>query len=109
MIQPRSSSPRPRGRALALLIALIALSVSCVRYGPRYRYVTQTTGTCPGACSHYLTCRGTPEDQQAYGRCVQECREIYEDNPQTLATYERLSCEDAVAFIEGDSGRGPGE
>jgi len=28
-------------------------------------------------------------------------------SPEALASYQRLACEDAIAFIEGASGRGP--
>jgi len=99
---------RTRISWLVLVLAL-ALTASCFRYGRSRRYSARTTGTCPGACSHYMSCKGGERDKQAYGSCVAECREIYEDSPHALATYERLSCPDAVAFIEGDSGRGPGQ
>jgi hypothetical protein len=55
-------------------------------------------------CAHY---QGSPQDDRLYATCVDECREIYED-PQVLVEYERLRCDDAVAFIEGESGRPPG-
>ena len=105
---PHVSGTVRRSR-IAVLALVLALTASCIHYGRSRRYAAKTTGTCPGACSHYQTCKGTSSDQQAYAICVAECREIYEDNPHALATYERLACEDAVAFIEGESGRGPGE
>lgn len=71
------------------------------------RYATRTTGTCEGACSHYADCKQGVA-QTTFDACVAECREIFEDQRETLRDYERLSCTDAVAFIEGDSGRPPG-
>jgi hypothetical protein len=93
-------------RRLSIALLLVVFSTSCIRYVGR-RQRPKPTGTCPGACSHYVQCKGT-RDHRTYDSCVQECREIYDDSPQALASYERLACEDAVAFIEGDSGRGPG-
>ncbi len=81
---------------------------SCIRLSQTRRHPGRPTGTCPGACAHYLDCKGTPDDEHTYNACVSECRATYDD-PQFLVSYERLSCPDAVAFIEGDSGRGPGE
>jgi len=47
-----------------------------------------------------------------YRSCVAECTEIFiedgEPDTESLKEYERLSCSDAVAFVEGSSGRGPG-
>lgn len=92
--------------ALSLLLAFAA---GCLHYGSTSHPHVQTTGTCPGACEHYLKCKGATDDHSAYAICVAECRDIYEDNAYTLASYERLACEDAVAFVEGESGRGPGD
>jgi hypothetical protein len=93
------------GRLIAATFGLLALA-GCVRHlGPAYR--RSPTGTCPGACEHYLLCKGTPDDRETMSACVDECRAIYDD-ASVLAAYERLECEKAVAFIEGSSGRGPG-
>ena len=40
--------------------------------------------------------------------CIEECSAGLGDSPDALRDYERLSCDDAVAFIEGDRGRAPG-
>jgi hypothetical protein len=84
-------------------MSLVALA-ACA--GLARRHPGAPTGTCAGACAHYVDCKGTPEDDAMYGACVDECREIYDD-PQTLAAYEQLACEDAVAFIEGQRGPVP--
>lgn len=85
--------------------------MTCVRqatFGPR----GTGTGTCEGACRHYTSCKGT-SDRGVRDACIQECTEIFiedgEADTESLKEFERLSCEDAVAFVEGSSGRGPGE
>jgi hypothetical protein len=92
-------------RRAVVIFALVA-AAGCAHYQVR-RHPGRPTGTCPGACAHYVDCKGSPQDDRLYATCVDECREIYED-PQVLVEYERLRCDDAVAFIEGESGRPPG-
>lgn len=84
--------------------------MTCVKaatFGPR----GTGTGTCEGACRHYTSCKGT-KDKQVTHACVVECTEIFVDDgepdAESLKEFERLSCPDAVAFVEGSSGRGPG-
>ena len=97
-----------RSTVVAIALALLA-ATGCVRYRSPLGYAARTTGTCPGACTHYLSCKGDAGNQLAFRACVTECRGIFEDAPRALADYERLTCDDAVAFVEGTSGRGPGE
>jgi hypothetical protein len=90
---------------------VVALAAACARH-PRPERPRLTTGTCDGACRHYMSCKGQ-DDQRVFDACVAECREIFMDGDDadrdSLRAYERLSCPDATAFVEGASGRGPGE
>jgi hypothetical protein len=57
------------------------------------------TGTCGGACSHYIECKpGHPEHDRA--RCEQECPGVFSDR-DSLMMYESLSCKDAVEYVDG--------
>ena len=82
---------------LAVLVAgWLAASGGCVVrrvFGPR------TTGTCDGACEHYLECKDDRDDA-SHARCVAECAEVFADEI-SLAEFERLSCRDTVEFVDG--------
>jgi hypothetical protein len=87
---------------LALLFALL-LSGCIVRYlrGPHL------TGTCDGACDHYLACRGS--DIGGVGEaCRAECPEVFGDRDSLMA-FESLSCPDTIDYVEGPSRRAPGQ
>lgn len=98
-------------RHTVLLLALLAgLSASCVRHvrsAPR----TAEYGTCEGACGHYAGCRGD-RDPAMLRSCMDECEAIFVTDgivdQEALGDFEELECSDAVAFVEGDSGRPPG-
>jgi hypothetical protein len=87
------------------LLGAVLATVGCFRQARLHD--RETTGTCEGACAHYVDCKGLTETDEVFAACVTECRQIYEDS-QVLASYERLRCADAIAFIEGPSQRGPG-
>ncbi len=59
----------------------------------------QLTGTCDGACAYYLGCKHADEPT-ARARCVTECEDVFA-TPDTIATFESLSCQDAVEFVDG--------
>ena len=87
--------------ALTLVVCLVA---SCPRpraSGP------QVTGTCEGACDYYQACTRS-DDAERFAACVSECNDFFSDR-QALVELERLACDELVAFIEGPSGRGPGQ
>lgn len=57
------------------------------------------TGTCDGACAHYVECKpGHSEDDRT--RCTIECPDVFRD-VDSLMGYESLSCKDAVEYIDG--------
>ena len=64
------------------------------------------TGTCEGACDHYLACKRSG-DAAAKTACVSECREVFYDD-ESLRAFESLECRDVVEYVEGESGTGPG-
>jgi hypothetical protein len=92
-------------RVAALGVALgLAIAGGC-RFDGAWR-PRRLTGTCEGACDHYLSCKRSG-DSAARTACVAECREVFQDT-ESLRAYESLECTDAVEYVEGDSGTGPG-
>ncbi len=86
------------------LVAGLCAIVACA---PRaYVVQQQLTGTCDGACDYYLACKRSA-DAPTRKACVQECSFIFSDD-ESLMAFESLECSDAVAFVEGPSGRPPG-
>lgn len=89
-----------RGIVLGIAVAVGIAANGCVvqrLMGPRL------TGTCDGACSHYLACK--PGDTAAdRDRCRAECPEVFGDRDSLMA-YESLSCPDAVEYIDGSKAR----
>ena len=83
-----------RTLVLGVLIALVAASCIVRRFSePRL------TGTCDGACSHYLECKpGHARGDER--RCRAECPDVFSDRDSLMA-YESLSCKDAVEFVDG--------
>jgi hypothetical protein len=96
--------------SFALVLGLIAaLSGACAHRGRGPRFAGPT-GTCVGACDYYLWCkaqRGEDVSERDRSACELECPEVF-SGAEPLAAFESLTCEDAIAFVEGDSGRGPG-
>ena len=88
-----------RGLALGLVIAIMLAScvVRNIMGGPRL------TGTCDGACAHYISCKSGGElaDKQ---RCDAECPDVFADR-ESLMAYESLSCRDAVEYVDGSQKR----
>ena len=89
---------------VALAVVLAAISFSCGHQPAVYH--PRITGTCEGACRHYLVCKDRVTETRLKV-CVDECRIMFAGR-DGLAAFEHLSCEKAVSFIEGKSGRGPG-
>ena len=85
-------------RAVLAAGAIASIASSCiVRKFTEPRY----TGTCEGACAHYVECKpGHPKRDG--DRCRAECPGVFED-PDSLMAYESLSCQDAVEYIDGTS------
>ena len=59
------------------------------------------TGTCAGACDHYVECKPGHE-QVDRDRCAQECPNVFGD-PDSLMAFESLTCKDAVEYVDGTS------
>ena len=95
---------------LVVICACLFLQVSCFRrsFSADYR---KLTGTCQGACDHYVSCKyanGQRVTPDTHVVCERECQGVF-SGTEPLVAFESLSCEDAIAFVEGDTGRGPGE
>ena len=96
-------------RTLLALALVAVLSGACASRGPGPKF-GRPTGTCAGACELYLWCKaenGQPVAERDRKTCELECPEVF-SGAEPLAAFESLSCEDAIAFVEGQSGRGPG-
>jgi hypothetical protein len=79
-------------------LAALLLSSCIVRHlvtGPKL------TGTCSGACSHYVECKtgAVAEDRT---RCETECPDVFSDRDSLMA-FESLSCQNAVDVLDGTS------
>lgn len=90
-------------RALVLALVLAALPGGCV---VRYVMGPRLTGTCGGACDHYAKCKGGVS-KEIRGACLEECPGVFGDR-ESLMTFESLSCEDTVEYVEGPLHRPPG-
>ena len=90
-------------RFLLLGLALATL-LSCG--GHPYVVHHRVRPTCDAACDYYLACKSS-NSNKIRTACVSECQEFFTDH-DTLREFQRLRCPDAVAFIEGSSGRPPG-
>lgn len=90
---------------LLLSIWLTATAMaSCTRQVVRHRKVT---GTCAGVCRHYLVCKNN-HTKKMMKICVAECDEMFSGVEAHKAFERHLDCEEAISFVEGKSGRGPG-
>jgi hypothetical protein len=87
-----------RSIVLGLLLALVISS--CV---VRQVMSPRLTGTCSGACSHYVACK-TGAGEAEMDRCTQECPGVFSDR-ESLMAYESLTCPDAVEYVDGTSKR----
>jgi hypothetical protein len=76
-----------------VIAALIAGCVVRGLVGPRL------TGTCDGACSHYVDCKAGARAADRK-RCQAECPDVFADRDSLMA-YESLACVDAVEYIDG--------
>jgi|GEM_PF-1039197 len=89
---------------LALTALVSGFILSCSR--PNMIQRPRITGTCEGVCRHYLSCKDELSAPKMKA-CVAECDEVFTGTTAHQA-YQGLSCEDAISFVEGSSGRGPG-
>mgnify|MGYP001765165001 CR=1 FL=1 len=81
-------------RIAALVCALSGLA--CQR-APSVWEPPRPTGTCAGACDRYTDCA---DDATRRASCLQECPLVFSD-PYSLAAFERMSCDDVLAFVDG--------
>lgn len=97
-----------RGLTLALILSFVG--ISCGAQQRSYVGPERVTGTCSGACQHYVHCKSNDSDA-LYDACVAECRGIFIDDGVrdrgSLRGLERLSCVEMVSFVEGKNGHEP--
>lgn len=83
-------------RGLAGGVAIAASIAGCLT---RQAADRRLTGTCAGACAHYIACKpGHPEPDRV--RCETECPDVFGD-ADSLMAYESLTCRDAVEYVDG--------
>jgi len=93
---------------MILLAAIWLAATVLVSCGPRApTHQRRITGTCEGVCKHYLVCKGT-HSAKTMKLCVAECNEVFSGVLARQAFEGLLDCRQAISFMEGDSGRGPG-
>ena len=83
--------------AAAIIILLTSCIVRHLVSGPRL------TGTCHGACDHYIECKPGHEDLDRQRRET-ECPGVFSDRDSLMA-YESLSCKNAVEYVDGTQPR----
>jgi hypothetical protein len=64
----------------------------------------ELTGTCAGACDHYVDCKGDRSAKDDRARCEADCPNVFED-ARSLAAFESLSCAKTLEFVDGRSPR----
>ena len=83
-------------RPIILGVLIAVMISSCVvnrLMGPRL------TGTCEGACDHYISCKSGKADRK---RCQAECPDVFEDRDSLMA-FESLSCSNGDEYVDGKS------
>jgi hypothetical protein len=95
---------RPHGPTLGIVLGVVLGSAlaGCI---VQRQTTPRLTGTCDGACDHYLACKPGHSDADRT-RCASECPDVFRD-PDSLMGYESLSCHDAVEYIDGTARRAP--
>ena len=63
----------------------------------------QLTGTCDGACAHYVQCKPGHSNADR-DRCMAECPGVFSDRDSLMA-YESLTCDDAVEYVDGNAAK----
>jgi hypothetical protein len=91
---------RSKGIITGLLCGLL-LSLSMIGCIVKRFTGPQLTGTCDGACAHYIQCKPGHADVDR-SRCLAECPNVFSDQDSLMA-YESLMCDDAVEFVDGNA------
>jgi hypothetical protein len=84
---------------IASLVLGLVISLMLVGCIVRRLAGPQLTGTCDGACAHYVQCKTGHSDADR-ARCIVECPTVFSDRDSLMA-YESLSCDNAVEYIDG--------
>jgi hypothetical protein len=101
----RDRRPTPPHRwfaAVTLALAAVALGAGAGCVVRRFT-APGLTGTCDGACAHYVECK-PGHSKLDRDRCLAECPDVFSDR-DSLMTYESLVCEDAVDYVDGSAAK----
>jgi len=101
----RRAPPRALRLAAALGALAVAAAAAVATSGCVVRRLTgpSLTGTCDGACAHYVECKAG-HGVADRDRCMAECPDVFSDR-DSLMTYESLVCEDAVEYVDGSAAK----
>jgi hypothetical protein len=88
---------------IASLVLGLVISLMLVGCIVRRLAGPQLTGTCDGACAHYVQCKPGHSDADR-ARCMTECPNVFSDRDSLMA-YESLSCDNAVEYVDGRSAK----
>ena len=88
---------------IASLVLGLVISLMLVGCIVRRLAGPQLTGTCDGACAHYVQCKTGHSDADR-ARCMTECPNVFSDRDSLMA-YESLSCDNAVEYVDGRSAK----
>jgi len=84
-----------RGLLATIIIILITSCIVKRLTGPKL------TGTCAGACDHYIGCKPGATDSDKV-RCQSECPQVFSDRDSLMA-FENMSCQNTVEYVDGTS------
>lgn len=83
-------------------LILCALVAGCMmRRADTTPRAHEITGTCDGACEHYVMCKPGHADADL-ARCTRECPTVFDDEDSLIA-YESMTCEEAVEYVDGSA------
>lgn len=87
---------------MKLVLTMIAVML-CACIVKQFSTGPRLTGTCEGACDHYIECKpGHPE--AARTKCRTECPDVFSDE-DSLRSFESLSCKDTLEYVDGATPR----
>jgi hypothetical protein len=80
--------------------AVLAIAIGAACHAPRLFGGPRLSGTCEGACDHYLECRDGGVTDVQRTSCIADCHDVFADR-ESLRAFESLSCQDAIEYVDG--------
>jgi hypothetical protein len=84
----------------SLVTALVAAALALTTFA--CGSAAGSPDTCEGACSHYLSCKGSGTSE-SHVQCTKSCEAMNLD-AKTLQSFSESTCSDAIAAVEGNGG-----